>query len=75
MGDSRNATIGRADKGVLTNTGHFDADAKKEAERDGAVPIELADNERLLDLIEANWLGLKPKQVMDIDHSFFDQVG
>jgi restriction system protein len=73
VGDFRNATMGRADKGIFITTGHFSADAKKEADRDGVLPIELVDNERLVELFESKCLGLKPKQVFDIDHAFFDQ--
>jgi restriction system protein len=73
VGDFRNATMGRADKGIFITTGHFSADAKKEADRDGVLPIELVDNERLVDLFEAKCLGLKPKQVFEIDNTFFDQ--
>lgn len=73
VGDFRNATMGRADKGIFITTGHFSSDAKKEADRDGVLPIELVDNERLVELFEAKCLGLKPKQVFEIDHTFFDQ--
>ncbi len=73
VGDFRNATMGRADKGIFITTGHFSPDAKKEADRDGVLPIELVDNERLVELFEAKRLGLKPKQVFEIDHAFFDQ--
>jgi restriction system protein len=32
---------GRADKGIFITTGNFTRDAKKEATRDGAPPIDL----------------------------------
>jgi restriction system protein len=73
VGDFRNATMGRADKGIFITTGHFSGDAKREADRDGVLPIELVDAERLVELFEARRLGLKPKQGFEIDHSFFDQ--
>jgi restriction system protein len=73
VGDFRNATMGRADKGIFITTGHFSSDAKKEVDRDGVLPIELVDNERLVELFEAKCLGLKPKQAFEIDHTFFDQ--
>lgn len=43
IGDFRNAMIGRADKGIILTTGTFSEDAKREASRDGAPPIELID--------------------------------
>lgn len=73
VGDFRNATMGRADKGIFLTTGTFSADAKKEADREGVLPIELVDGERLVELFQAKQLGLHQKQVFEIDHAFFDQ--
>ena len=41
--DFRGAMIGRADKGLFITTGTFTRDAKREAQRDGAPPIDLID--------------------------------
>ncbi|MBF0228130.1 MAG: restriction endonuclease [Desulfamplus sp.] len=73
VGDLRNAMIGRADKGIMITTGNFSEDAKKEAVRDGAPPIELIDAELLIDMMEKEEIGLKPKTVFDVDYSFFEQ--
>lgn len=73
VGEFRNALLGRAEKGVFITTGRFTSDAEAEAERDGVVPIELIDGERLVELFEEAKLGVKPKQVFEIDHAFFDQ--
>lgn len=73
VGDFRNAVMGRADKGILLTTGWFSPDAEKEANRDGVIPIELVDGERLVELFEVKQLGLRRKEVFEIDHSFFDQ--
>ncbi len=73
VGDLRNAMIGRADKGIMITTGNFSEDAKKEAVRDGAPPIELIDAELLIDMMEKEEIGLKPKTVFDVDYGFFDQ--
>lgn len=73
VGEFRNAVLGRAEKGVFITTGRFTADAATEASRDGVVPIELVDGERLVDLFEQAELGVIPKQIFDIDHAFFDQ--
>lgn len=73
VGDFRNAVMGRANKGILLTTGWFSSDAKKEANREGVLPIELVDGERLVELFEAKQLGLRRKEVFEVDHSFFDQ--
>lgn len=71
--DFRGAMLGRADKGIIITTGTFTKDAKKEAIRDGAPPIELIDGESLVELFEKTKLGLKPKVIYDVDYSFFDE--
>jgi restriction system protein len=43
--DFRGAMTGRADKGIIITTGSFTSEARKEAVRDGAPPIELVDGE------------------------------
>ena len=73
VGEFRNALLGRAEKGVFITTGRFTQDAETEASRDGVVPIELVDGERLVGLFEDKCLGVKPKQIFEIDHAFFDQ--
>ena len=72
VGDFRNAMIGRAEKGLIITTGNFSEDAKREATRDGAPPIELIDGKKLIELFEAVKLGLKPKIVFEVDYSFFE---
>jgi restriction system protein len=73
VGDFRNAVMGRADKGILLTTGWFSSDAEKEANREGVIPIEMVDGERLVELFEAKQLGLRRKEVFEVDHSFFEQ--
>ena len=73
VGDFRNAVMGRADKGILLTTGWFSPDAEKEANREGVIQIEMVDGERLVELFEAKQLGLRRKEVFEINHSFFDQ--
>lgn len=72
VGDFRNAMIGRAEKGIIMTTGTFSEDAKREASRDGAPPIELIDGQKLINLFEEKELGLKPKTVFEIDFKFFE---
>lgn len=71
--DFRGAMQGRADKGIIITTGRFTSEAKKEAIRDGAPPIELVDGDSLVNLFEKNQLGLKPKTVYEIDDKFFEE--
>lgn len=73
VGDLRNAMIGRADKGIMITTGNFSEDAKREAVRDGAPPIELIDAEMLMDMMEKQEIGVKPKTVFEVDYNFFEQ--
>ena len=65
--------IGRAEKGIILTTGTFSEDAKREATRDGAPPIELIDGRKLVDLFEAVQLGVKPKTIYEADLNFFEQ--
>ncbi|MCP4107489.1 MAG: restriction endonuclease [Desulfobacteraceae bacterium] len=71
VGDFRNAMIGRADKGIIITTGDFTEDAVIEADRTGAPPVELVDGEKLVEMFETIKMGLTPKTVYEVDHSFF----
>lgn len=69
--DFRGALVGRADKGIMITTGSFTMDAKKEAIRDGAHPIELVDGEKLVTMFETLSLGVKPRTIYEVDPEFF----
>lgn len=71
--DFRGAMIGRADKGIFLTTGTFTMDAKKEAVRDGANPIELVDGEKLVRMFEQLELGVKPRVIYELDPEFFKE--
>jgi len=71
--DFRGAMQGRADKGIIITTGSFTSDAKKEARRDGAPPIELVDGEKLVEMFEKLNLGVIPKTVYQVDDEFFKE--
>jgi restriction system protein len=71
--DFRGAMSGRADKGIIITTGTFTAEAKREATRDGAPPIELIDGEKLIDMLERFELGLNPVKTYELDHLFFKE--
>ena len=71
--DFRGAMAGRADKGIIITTGTFTAEARREASRDGAVPIELIDGEKLVEMFKKFGLGLKPVMTYEIDETFFEE--
>jgi restriction system protein len=71
--DFRGAMSGRADKGIIITTGTFTAEARREATRDGAPPIELIDGEKLIDMLEKLELGLRPVTTFVVDNSFFNE--
>ena len=73
VGDFRNAVMGRAEKGIIITTGTFSEDAKREAERDGVIPIELIDGNKLVELFEQVELGVKQKIIYEVDYKFFEE--
>jgi restriction system protein len=76
--DFRGAMSGRGEKGLLITTGSFTKDARLEATRDGAPPVDLVDGDRLCDLLKEFRLGVdvQTRQVEDVSvlESFFSDV-
>lgn len=76
--DFRGAMAGRGDKGLLITAGTFTADAKKEATRDGAPPVDLIDGDRLCDLLKRYALGVRTAtrtvEDVSIDRAFFGEI-
>ncbi len=72
------AMAGRGEKGLLVTTGTFTAEAKKEANRDGATPIELIDGDKLCDLLQQYDLGVRTMQrvveEVEIVAEFFQDI-
>jgi restriction system protein len=64
---------GRADKGIVLTTGTFTSDARIEAVRDGALPVELVDGEKLIKMCEELEFGLRPVKTFEVDESFFGE--
>ncbi len=60
--DFRGAMVGRADKGLLITTGKFTRDARAEAQRDGATPIDLIDGEELAEKLKELRIGIDVKE-------------
>lgn len=75
--DFRGAMVGRGDRGLIITTGSFSPDAKREATRDGATPLDLIDGDDLCELLKERGLGVavKERTVEDvtIDHEYFDR--
>ncbi len=74
--DFRGAMVGRTDKGLVITTGRFTSEAKREANRDGAPPVELIDGDQLCDLLKELKLGVKTQLVeqVSVDPLFFKEI-
>ena len=76
--DFRGAMVGRADKGLLIITGTFTKDARTEAQRDGAPPIDLIDGEALVEKLKELRIGVQIKdrvvEEVFIDEAYFQNV-
>jgi restriction system protein len=74
--DFRGAMMGRTDKGLIITTGTFSPDARREATRDGAPPIDLIDGVTLCEKLKDLSLGVETKLVEEITikPSWFDQI-
>lgn len=72
--DFRGAMIGRADKGLIITTGTFTAEARKEAQRDGAPPIDLMDGLQFTEKLKELKLGVETVMVEEvkIDNDWFN---
>jgi restriction system protein len=57
--DFRGAMVGRADKGMIISTGGFTLEARREATRDGAPPIDLIDGRLLAEKLKELKLGVR----------------
>ena len=74
--DFRGAMVGRSDKGLIITTGTFSGDAKREATRDGAPPIELIEGDSLCDLLKNLKLGVSTEMVerVIVESEWFSKV-
>jgi restriction system protein len=73
VSDFENRTFKTADKGIFITTGHFSADAVKEAQYGGKRQIELIDGERLVEMFQKAELGVRPFTVYEVLPEFFKQ--
>ncbi len=74
--DFRGAMMGRTDKGLIITTGTFSPDARREATRDGAPPIDLIDGLALCEKLKELSLGVETKLVeeVSIKPTWFEQL-
>ncbi len=74
--DCRGAMMGRTDKGLIITTGTFSPDARREATRDGAPPIDLIDGESLCEKLKELSLGVETEMVpvVTVKIDWFDQI-
>lgn len=74
--DFRGAMVGRADKGVIMTTGMFSREARAEALRDGAPPLDLIDGDELVQMLKSYRLGIsvveRKVEEVSVDRSWFE---
>lgn len=64
--DFRGAMSGRADKGLILTTGSFTREARREATRDGATPIDLIDGNEFAERLKELGLGVTVEMVEEV---------
>lgn len=76
--DFRGAMVGRADKGLLITTGTFTREARKEAQRDGAPPLDLIDGENLVEKLKELSMGIEVKkrviEEITVNENYFKNI-
>jgi restriction system protein len=72
----RGSLSAKIDKGLIISTGRFTVDARKEAQRDGAIPIDLIDGEELVEKLKELKLGISTTFVekVSVDSKWFDSI-
>jgi restriction system protein len=67
----RGSMVARADRGIFLATSTFSVEAKREAAREGAAPIEMVDLDALISLLIELGLGVMEKTIYEVDEGFF----
>jgi restriction system protein len=72
--DLRGAMQGRAEHGLIITSGTFSREAREEANRQGAPPVDLVDGQSLLDKLKELQLGVSVREVEEVEiaPAFFD---
>jgi restriction system protein len=61
----------RANRGIFLATSTFSVEARREASREGAAPIELVDLDGLISLLTDLGLGVTTRTTFAVDQAFF----
>mgnify|MGYP000421595426 FL=1 len=74
--DFRGSMSANVDKGLVITTGRFTREARKEAQRDGALPIDLIDGDALAEKLKELKLGIEVEFVekVNIDSNWYDNL-
>ena len=74
--DFRGAMLGKSDYGLIFTTGGFTKNARREATKVGASPVDLIDGEMLMDKLNELELGVMTKAdgVVEIDTKWFESI-
>ena len=76
--DFRGAMVGRADKGIFMTTGSFTRDARQEALRDGAPPLDLIEGDDLVTMLRHFKLGVviqeRTVEEITVDKAWFSKL-
>ncbi len=76
--DFRGAMVGRADKGLFMTTGTFTRDARHEAQRDGAPPLDMIDGDELVIMLRDLRLGIEVKtktiEEVSVNREWFQKI-
>jgi len=74
--DFRGAMVGRADKGIIITTGTFSRDARLEARRGGAPPLDLVDGTDLIYMLKDFRMGINVRdkivEELTVDINWFN---
>ncbi|MRX67501.1 restriction system protein [Flavobacterium resistens] len=74
--DFRGSMSANVDKGLIITTGRFTREARKEAQRDGALPIDLIDGDSLAEKLKELRLGIQIELVekVNVDMNWYDNI-
>lgn len=74
--DFRGSMSANVDKGLIITTGRFTREARKEAQRDGALPIDLIDGELLAEKLKELKLGIQVELVekVNLNMDWYDNL-
>ena len=76
--DFRGAMVGRADKGLFLTTGTFTRDARAEAQRDGAPPLDMIDGDELVVMLKDLRLGIEVRsrtiEEVSVNREWFQKI-